>query len=130
MKPSKSVVTGWVLSGILGVFLCVLSASGKFIDFPNKEEMFAKIGWSIETMFYIGIVEVAITILFLIPRTAFIGAILVTAYLGGAIATHVRVNENFAMPIIMGVVLWIALGLRDPRIFRLAFGGKRFDGKE
>jgi hypothetical protein len=73
-------------------------------------------------MFKIGIVEVAIALLFMIPRTAFIGAILISAYLGGAVATHVRVGDAFVAPIIIGIVVWVALGLRNPDIFRLAFG--------
>ena len=73
-------------------------------------------------MFKIGIVEVAIAILFLIPRTAFVGAILLAAYLGGATATHVRVGDPFYFPIIIGVVAWIALGLRKPEVLRLALG--------
>lgn len=84
--------------------------------------MFAKLGWSEDVMFYIGVVEVIIAVMFVIPRTAFIGAILITAYLGGAIATHVRISDPFIFPIIIGVIYWVALGLRDQRIFTLAFG--------
>jgi len=121
MKQSKSKIAGWVLSIFLAVFLGFVSAYGKFFDFPNKEEMFAKMGWATEVMVYVGMVEVAIAILFLIPRTAFISAILISAYLGGATAAHVRVNEPFVFPIFMGVIAWVALGLRDPRVFKLAF---------
>jgi hypothetical protein len=83
--------------------------------------MFAKLGWSEEIMYRIAVVEVAVAILFLIPQTAFVGAILLAAYLGGAVATHVRVSDPFFMPIILGVLAWIALGLRDPRVFDVAF---------
>ena len=125
---SKQKIAGWLLSGLLGVFLIVLSASGKFTQWEGKAEMFAKLGWSESVMVTIGIVEVAITVLFLIPRTSFIGAILVTGYLGGAIATHVRIGDPYYMPLIMGVIVWVALGLRDARVFGLAFSGKdRFD---
>lgn len=119
MKRSKSEIAGWVLSSLLTAFLCLASASGKFVDFPNKEEMFAKSGWTTEVMFYIGIVEVAIAVMFLVPRTAFVAAILLSAYLGGATASHVRVNEPFFIPIIFGTLVWVALGLRDRRIFQL-----------
>lgn len=73
-------------------------------------------------MVKIGVVEIAITLLFLVPRAAFIAAILLTAYLGGAVATHVQVNDAFIFPIIICVVYWVALGLRDNRVFALAFG--------
>ncbi|QDV72717.1 DoxX family protein [Botrimarina mediterranea] len=122
-QPSKaSFIAGWVLSVLLTVFLCGLSASGKFMDFPNKAEIMGKFGYPDDVMKWIGMVEIAVTILFLIPQTAFIGAILLTAYLGGATATHVRIEDPFYMPIIMGVVVWIALGLRKPDVFQLAFG--------
>ncbi len=121
MIQSKSKFAGWVLSGLLAAFLCLASASGKFFDFPDKEVMFAKLGWATDVMFYVGIVEVTIAILFLIPRFAFIAAILLSAYLGGATATHVRVDEPFFAPIVIGVIVWVALGLRDPRVFNLAF---------
>lgn len=70
----------------------------------------------------IGIVEVAIAALFLIPRTAFVAAILLAAYLGGAVATHVRIGEPFFVPIIVAVAAWVALGMRLPDIFRFAAG--------
>jgi hypothetical protein len=121
MKASKVSIAGWTLSGLLATFLIVASASGKFTEWEGKAEMFAALGWTTDVMFKIGIVEVAIAILFLIPRTAFIGAVLLTAYLGGATATHVRVGDPFFVPIIIGMVVWITLGMRDSRIFPLAF---------
>ncbi len=121
LKRSKSKIAGWILSGLLVAFLCLASASGKFVDFPNKDEMFAKLGWTTDVMFAIGIVEVVVALLFLVPRSAFIAAILLSAYFGGATATHVRVGDPFFMPIILGVVAWIALGLRDRRVFHIAF---------
>lgn len=119
---SKSKITGWVLSGLIAAFLILASASGKFLDWEGKEEQFAKMGWDVDVMFKIGIVEVAAAVLFLIPRTAFVGAILLSAYLGGAVATHVRLGEPFFIPILVGIVAWVALGLRDSRVFSLAFG--------
>ncbi len=121
-RSNKSRVTGWVLSILLGLFLIVASAVPKFIQWEGKAEMFAKLGWTEDVMFTIGIVEAAIAILFLIPRTAFVAAILLTAYLGGAAATHIRVSDSFYFPILTGVFAWIALGLRKPEVFRLAFG--------
>jgi hypothetical protein len=119
---NKKTLAGWILSAVIAAFLIFASAGGKFFDFEGKEEMFAKLGWGTDVMVKIGIVEVAVAVLFLIPRTAFIAAILLSAYLGGAVATHVRINDQFFIPIVMGVLAWIALGLRDPRVFALAFG--------
>ncbi|MBX3420936.1 MAG: DoxX family protein [Pirellulaceae bacterium] len=116
----KMRLAGWVLSVLLAAFLIIASAMGKFTQWEGKAEMFAKMGWSTEVMHTIGIVEVGIALMFLIPRTAFVGAILLTGYLGGATATHVRIGDAFIFPILVGVVAWIALGLRDSRIFCLA----------
>ncbi len=126
--PSKgTLIAGWALSGLLALFLCGLSAAGKFTEWDGKAEMMDHIGYSIPLIKWIGVVEIAVTLLFLFPPTAFVGAILLTAYLGGATATHVRLEEAFYMPIIMGVLVWVSLGLRKPEVFRLAFpwGGNR-----
>jgi hypothetical protein len=121
-EKSGSRIAGWILSVLVSLFLIGASAMGKFTQWEGKVEMFAKMGWTEDVMFKIGIVEVAIAILFLIPRTSFVAAILLAAYLGGAVATHVRVGDAFFFPIIIGVLAWIALGLREPDVFRLAFG--------
>ena len=122
MSKSKSWIAGWVLSGLLGVFLGVFSASGKFVQFEGKAAMMEKLGLSNDVAFKIGIIEIVCTILFLIPRTAFIGAILLTGYLGGATVTHLRIGDPWFFPVIMGVLVWVALGLRQPTVFRLAKG--------
>ena len=118
----KQRIAGWVLSGLIASMLILASASGKFTEWPGKAEMFAKLGYSTDTMFKVGIVEVVVTILFLIPRTAFLGAILLTGYLGGATATHVRVGDPFFFPPILGVLVWIAYALRRPDVIKSAFG--------
>ena len=120
-KRSPAKIAGWVLTGLLTAFM-IFSSIGKFSDFEGKAAMFEHLGWSDALMFKIGVVEVVIVILFLVPRAAFIAAILITAYLGGAITTHVRVNDDFIFPIIIGVLYWVALGLRDKRVFSHAFG--------
>lgn len=125
MKMSKSRLAGWMLSGLLAAFLIVASGVPKFIEWEGKAEMMGKLGWSTDTIFRVGFVEIAVAILFLIPRTAFVGAILLSAYLGGATATHVRVGDPFFVPIIFGVLAWVALGLRDRRVFTMAFGNSK-----
>jgi len=65
----------------------------------------------------LGIVEASCAILYLIPRTAVLGAILVTGYLGGAVATHARVGDPaFITPALLGVIAWLGLFLRDRRV--------------
>lgn len=123
MNPKTKRIIGWVLSGLISAFL-IFSASGKFTEWEGKADLFDTLGWDVDVMFKIGIVEVAIAILFLVPHSAFIAAILLSAYLGGAVATHVRVHDPLLhcfMPIIIGILAWIALGLRDSRVFSIAF---------
>jgi hypothetical protein len=117
----KQRIAGWIVSGIIAAFL-VFSASGKFRDWPGKAEMFSHIGYTIDTLKIVGFVEVLVAVLFLVPRTAFVGAILVTGYLGGATATHVRVGDPFFMPIVLGVVAWVGYALRRPDVVKAAFG--------
>lgn len=127
MKGSKTKLAGWILSVLLAALLS-MSATFKFIDWEGKAEAFQKSHFTVDQMTKIGAVEVACTVLYLIPQTAFLGAILLTGYLGGATVTHVQGQEPFIMPVIIGMLVWVALGLRNPDIFRLAFGGWRAKG--
>jgi len=122
MKSNKKAIAGWVLSAVLSAFLIFASARPKFIEWEGKKEMMEKLGWTTETIFKIGFVEAGLAILVLIPRAAFIATVLLTAYLGGAVATHVRISDpSFFFPIVVGILAWVALGLRDPRVFATAF---------
>jgi hypothetical protein len=81
-----------------------------------------KLGYPENTILPIGIVLTVCTILYLIPRTAVLGAILLTGYLGGAVATHVRAGEGWfpiLFPVIFGILLWGGLYLRDHRLPKL-----------
>ena len=84
--------------------------------------MMNKLGIPLDLLPKIGVLEIVVSVLFLIPRTSFVGAILVTGYLGGAVLTHMRVDDAWFFPIIIGVVMWVALGLRYPAIFALVLG--------
>lgn len=123
MEGSKTQrIVGWILSGLVTIFLIGPSAMGKFTEWEGKEEMFSKLGFTTDVMFKIGILEVIVAILYIIPRTSFLGAILVTGYLGGAVVTHVRINDAFVMPIVMGVIAWVGLALQRPAIWSLLLG--------
>ncbi len=129
MPSRKLVITGWVLSVLVTLFLIGASGVPKFIQWDGKEEMMGKLGLPLSVLPYIGVVEIACAVLFIIPRTCFIGAILLTGYLGGATFAHVRINDQFFMPIVMGVIAWTSLGLRYPVIFQWAFNGPPSSGK-
>lgn len=119
--PSKKAYrTGWVL-GVLPSLLLLFSATGKFVKPDGMEESLKPLGWQMGQMTGLGILEAAVVIVYLIPRTSVLGAILITGYMGGAIATHVRVGDHFIfLHIIVGVLVWLGLWLREPRLRELA----------
>ena len=122
MPPKTQLITGRVLTGLVGLFLIGASGVPKFIDFPGKQEMFDKLGISAALSPTLGVIEIAVAILFLIPRTSCIGAIRLTGSLGAAVWAHLRICDPWFFPIIIGVVMWVALGLRQPAIFALVSG--------
>ena len=107
--------TGRVISA-LPVLGLLMSATFKFIPMEGMDKQLAGIGWTVDQMRMLGIIEVVCTLLYLIPQTSVLGAILLTGYLGGATATHVRVGENWLAPVIIGVLVWLGLFLRDARL--------------
>lgn len=111
-------ITGWILSIVLGL-LFAMSAVMKFIQPAGFEEGLKHMEWDATTIKYIGVVELACAAIYLFPRTAVLGAILLTGYMGGAIATHVRVGDMVFTQILIGIVIWFALWLRDSRVKNL-----------
>lgn len=124
MTAKTKRITGWVLTGLVGLFMIGASGVPKFFDFPGKDEMMAKLELPLDLLPAIGVLEIAVTLIYLIPRTSFLGAILMTGYLGGAVLTHFRVGDPWYFPIIIGSVAWLGLALRQPTIFRLAIDGQ------
>jgi hypothetical protein len=110
----------WVVSVLPALMLC-FSAYSKLSPPPDFEKQLAPVGWSASVMFALGIVELTCTILYLIPQTAVLGAILLTGYLGGATATHVRVADwgHAPIPVVVGIVIWLGIALRDGRLWSL-----------
>lgn len=122
-RPSNSKAMfwiGWVLSGLASAAL-LFSGAAKFMPVtdPQMEESLRHIGWRADQLSGLGILEIAVVIIFLIPQTAVLGAILVTGYMGGAVATHVRVGDPFFVQVIVGMVFWLGLWLREPRLREL-----------
>ena len=115
-------IIGWTLTVLVGLFLIGASGVPKFLDFPGKGDMMAKLQIPLNLLTTLGVIELSVAVLYLIPRTAFLGAILTTGYLGGAVWTHVRVGEPWFFPIIVAVLMWLGLALRHPVIFRLLLG--------
>jgi len=115
-------IAGWIMSLLLAALLIGPSGMSKLLEWEGKAAAFGKLGFEVDVMSTIGIVEIVVAVLFLIPQTSVIGAILLTGYLGGATCAHVRIGESFIPPEVIGVLAWVALGLRNPGVFALAFG--------
>jgi DoxX-like family len=107
--------TGYVLSALPTLSL-IASAVMKFVKPEGLPKEFDRLGWPLHLATPLGIVELTCAILYAIPQTSVLDAILVTGYLGGAVATHVRIGDNFIPPVIFGVLVWLGLFLRDPRL--------------
>ncbi|HEY7512173.1 MAG TPA: DoxX family protein, partial [Vicinamibacteria bacterium] len=87
---------------------------------PEVVEVFGgKFGYPQTSFLPIGLLEAACAVLYAIPQTAVLGAVLVTGYLGGAVATHVRVGDAFLSPVVLGAIAWAGLYLREPRLWPL-----------
>jgi hypothetical protein len=114
--PGKGALWGGRVASGLVAFALTMSAIMKISKAPPVIEGFTKFGFPDATIRPIGILELTCVALYLIPKTRLFGAILVTAYLGGAVVTHVRVGEPFFGPVVLGVLAWVGLTLRDPRL--------------
>lgn len=113
---SKGTVwAGRIISGLPALFL-LFDGAMKLVKPAPVVEATTRLGYSQNVIVPLGIVLIVWTILYLIPRTAILGAILLTGYLGGAVATHVRVAEgvfSIIFPVIVGALLWFGLYLRN-----------------
>ncbi len=106
---------GWAV-GVLPALALLASGAGKLVGSPQLSEGFAHLGWPISLAVPLGILEISCVLLYLIPRTSVLGAILVTGYMGGAVATHVRIGEAFFVQVLLGALFWLGLYLRDARL--------------
>lgn len=114
--------TGLVIGAWVVLFLAFDSAV-KLLRLDVAVEGTTRLGYPEHLVVIIGVIELACLLAYVIPRTAPIGALLLTGYLGGATATQVRVEDPwFLFPVAVGVLTWGALWLRDPRISALFFG--------
>src|SRR5687768_15783686 len=117
--PRKQQWTGRVLSGLAILFL-LFDAIGKMVRPPQVIEGTAQLGWPVSVILTLGIIQLVCLALYVIPRTAVLGAILWTGYLGGAVATHVRIENplfsHILFPTYIAALLWGGLWLRDRRL--------------
>src|SRR5256714_1903380 len=110
--------TFWIGHAVSAFPVLMLFVSGimKFAKPGFVVEGMAQHGYPEGIILGLGVVELTCTVLYLIPQTSVLGAILLTGYLGGATATHVRVGDPFYTPVLLGVLVWGGLYLRDKRL--------------
>jgi hypothetical protein len=111
----KFVWAGRVVSALPALML-IFSGVLKLAKPTQVVEEFTRLGYSENVILGIGILELACVAVYVFPRTAVLGAILITGYLGGAVATHLRVADPYIPPILVGVFVWGGLYLRDARL--------------
>jgi len=113
----KMLWAGRIISALPALFLLMDVVMKLFKTTPVFEET-VRLGYP-DVMFGLGLVLLACTVLYVIPTTSVLGAILLSGYLGGAVASHVRVGEGpflVFFPVIVGVLIWLGLYLRDGRL--------------
>lgn len=122
-EPSKAMFwTGWVLTLIPGAFL-LLGSFTALSRAPMVVQGMAPFGFKPGILPVLGAVELLCSVLYLVPRTATVGAILMTAYFGGAVITHARIGDPlWVVPVLFGVIAWAGLLLRRPGLRRAMLG--------
>jgi len=112
----KRLWSGYILTALIALFL-LFDSSVKILRLTPAMDANARLGYPPSVILPIGIAELICLILFIVPRTSIFGAILLTGYLGGATATQVRLEDPwFFFPIVIGMLAWGGLFLRDARL--------------
>lgn len=126
-RASKSVIAGRVITGIALLFM-TFDAMVKLTGAKEAVEGTAQLGFDPGVLLPLGLIQLACLVLYVIPRTGALGATLVTAYLGGAVAIHVQQGNplftHILFPVYVATLLWGGLFLRDARV-RAAIGRTR-----
>lgn len=120
INVSKSALwTSRVLTTLVSLFL-LMDLTMKVVRVPVAVEGTVKLGYPAAVLVPLGLIQLVALVLYLIPRTSILGAIIWTGYLGGAVATHVRVGDplfsHSLFPVYLGVAIWLSLWLREPRL--------------
>lgn len=113
-------IAGWVLSGLIALFMVGASVTPKVMGMAAATDALEVVGWPLKYTLLIGLIELGCTVLFLVPATALLGAVLMTGLLGGALAANLRVDNplfsHTLFSIYLGVAVWLALWLRDENV--------------
>jgi len=112
--PKTVIWTSRVLVAFIGIFMLTSGINVALVRSPDLVEGFAKFGYPESAMVPIGVSAFLAALLYMIPRTSILGAILLTGYLGGAVATHLRISDpTLFAPLVLGILVWLSLYLRD-----------------
>ncbi|HEU4695316.1 MAG TPA: DoxX family protein [Vicinamibacterales bacterium] len=118
-RTNKTFLIGSILTGLVSAFLA-FDVVLKVLQLAPAVETTTQLGYPVETILWIGVIELVFLVLYLVPRTSILGAVLLTGYLGGAIATHVRVGSPLLgytfFPIYVAAMVWGGIYLRDARL--------------
>ncbi len=108
--------TGRIITVLVGLFL-LFDSGVKLIKAPSAVQGTIQLGYPETAIVPIGVTLLVSLVLYLVPRTSILGAILLTGYLGGATATMVRVSSPWVpMPVVVGMLVWAGLYFRDPQL--------------
>jgi hypothetical protein len=111
---------GWGLSGLFAVFMLGASVAPKLMGMDVAAETMVQLGWDPRHTLLIGVLELVLVVLYLIPRTNLLGAVLMTGLLGGAMATQIRAESplfsHILFSLYLGLFMWGGLWLRDPQV--------------
>lgn len=126
-KSNRSTKIGWAISILISLML-MLDGVMKIIQPIEVIEATTQLGYNENSILSIGIILIIITILYLFPRTSFLGAILLTGFLGGAVATHFRIDNPLyshqLFPVYLGIFVWLGVALRYPTIRQIFINPK------
>jgi len=118
--PTASLWTGRALTTLFALFMLGASIAPKLLGMPVAAETIEALGWSPRYVLMIGLFELTFLVLYLVPRTSVLGAVLMTALLGGAMATHIRVGSplfsHTLFSIYLALFMWGGLWLRSPAL--------------
>ena len=115
MSPKTTQILRWVFGALVSA-LFILSASGKIMGAEEAIKMGTKFGLDASTFKTLGIIEVICALLFLYPRTGVLGTLLLAAWMGGAIATHLEHGESVIPVCVIQAILWIVAVFRFPEL--------------
>jgi hypothetical protein len=107
------------IASAIPVLMLLFSGIMKLVKPAMVVQEFSRLGYPENLVIVIGVLELVCTVVYAIPRTSVLGAILLTGYLGGATATHVRIGDPFFGPVVFGVLVWLGLFLSEERLREL-----------